>query len=87
MTQSNQFLRAAMVSVTAGIMISAISGCSTWNKLNDTEKGAAIGVGSGALIGGAAGGGGGAALGGVAGGVAGGFIGNEVEDRDNRRRR
>ena len=63
------------------------TGCSTWRKLDNTEKGAAIGVGSGAVVGGAVGGSPlGAVIGGAGGGVAGGLIGNEM-DKDNRRRR
>lgn len=63
------------------------TGCSTWRKLDDTEKGAVIGVGSGAVVGGAVSGSPlGAAIGGAGGGVAGGLIGNEI-DKDERRRR
>lgn len=69
------------------LVISFSSGCSTWRKLDRTEQGAVIGVGSGALIGGAAtGNAGGALLGGAAGGVAGGVIGHETDD-DRRHRR
>jgi hypothetical protein len=65
----------------------SLSGCSTWDKLNDTEKGAVIGTGSGAVLGGAVGGTEGAVIGGVGGGVAGGLIGHERdEDRRYRRR-
>jgi len=61
------------------------AGCSTWDKLNRTERGAVIGGGSGALLGGAVGGGTGAAVGGVGGAVVGGVIGHETDD--NRRHR
>ncbi len=67
-----------------GLLV-AVSGCSTWNKLDRTEKGAVIGVGSGAAVGAAAGGTPGALIGGAAGGVGGGLIGNEL-DKDERRR-
>lgn len=61
--------------------------CSTWGKLNKTERGAVIGAGSGALIGGAVGNGTGALIGGAAGGVTGGVIGNEMDKDDRRDRR
>lgn len=72
----------------AAVMVS-LPACSTWDKLNNTEKGAVIGAGSGAAIGGAAGGGTGALIGGAGGGLAGGFIGHEMDedDREDRRRR
>ena len=63
------------------------SGCSTWRKLDDTERGAVIGGGSGAVLGGAVGGTGGAVLGGAGGAVAGGLIGNEMEKDERRNRR
>lgn len=63
------------------ILAVAISGCSTWEKLDRTEKGAVIGAGTGAAIGGAAGDGTGALVGGAAGAVGGGLIGREL-DRD-----
>ena len=62
----------------------SLTGCSTWDKLNRTEKGAVIGTGSGAVIGGAVGGTPGAIIGGVGGGVAGGVIGHETNDDDRR---
>lgn len=62
------------------------TGCSTWRKLNDTERGAVIGGGSGALIGNAVTGGvGGTVIGGAAGAAGGALIGNELEERDRRR--
>lgn len=62
------------------LIVGCLSGCSTWNKLDKTEKGAIIGGGSGALIGGAAtGGSGGALIGGAAGAVGGGVIGHQME--------
>ena len=64
-----------------------LSGCSTWNKLDKTEKGAVIGTAGGATVGGATGGAGGALLGGAVGGVTGGVIGHHVEKDDERERR
>jgi hypothetical protein len=64
----------------------SLVGCSTWHKLNGTEKGAVIGTGSGAALGGAVGGTGGALLGGVGGGVVGGVIGHEQDDDDKRKK-
>ncbi len=64
----------------------SLSGCSTWNKLNDTEKGAVIGGGTGVAVGNAvAPGVGGTVLGGAVGALGGGVIGHEVE-KDKRRR-
>lgn len=68
------------------VLSMAISSCSTWNKLNETERGAVIGTGSGAVVGGAVGGTPGAVIGGVGGGVAGGLIGHEMdEDHQNKK--
>lgn len=68
------------------VISTAVSGCSTWHKLNDTEKGAVIGTGSGAAVGAAVTGGSaaGALIGGAAGGLGGGVIGHEVE-KDKKR--
>lgn len=68
-----------MTLITIGIFMIVASGCSTWDKLDRTERGAIIGGGGGALVGGAAGGGGGALLGGAAGAVGGGVIGHELD--------
>ncbi|MCB0317557.1 MAG: hypothetical protein KDD56_02285 [Bdellovibrionales bacterium] len=58
--------------------------CSTWDKLDNKERGAVIGGTSGALIGNAAGGGaGGTILGGAAGAVGGGLIGREMDKDDD----
>lgn len=56
-----------------------LSACSTWDKLDRTEQGAAIGTGGGAVVGGMIGGTKGAVLGGVAGGIAGGVIGHNTD--------
>lgn len=64
--------------------------CSTWRKLDDKERGAVIGGGSGAIIGNAVSPGvGGTVIGGGLGAVTGGVIGNEIKkdkkrDRDRR---
>lgn len=65
----------------------ALSSCSTWRKLNDTERGAVIGTGTGAAVGSAVSGGnvGGAVVGGAIGGVGGGLVGHEMDERDRRR--
>ena len=76
--------RIVLTSFLLSTTLLTLGGCSTMDKLNRTEKGAIIGTGSGALIGGAVGGGTGAILGGVGGGVVGGVIGHETDD--NRRR-
>ena len=68
------------------ILLVSLSGCSTWDKFNKTEKGAVIGGGSGAVLGGAVGGTTGAVVGGAGGALAGGVIGHQVE-RDDRRDR
>jgi hypothetical protein len=60
--------------------IGSAIGCSTWDKLDKTERGAVIGTGSGAVLGGASNGPTGAVLGGAAGGVAGGLIGHEIDE-------
>ena len=61
------------------------TGCSTWDKMNNTEKGAVIGAGSGAaVVGGATGSALGAAVGGAAAGVAGGLIGNEMDKDEDK---
>ncbi|MEZ4753987.1 MAG: YMGG-like glycine zipper-containing protein [Bdellovibrionota bacterium] len=62
------------------IVTTSFIACSTWNKLDNTEKGAVIGGGSGAVIGSAAGGTAGTIIGGAAGAVGGGLIGREVDD-------
>lgn len=66
--------------IAIGLLAGCLSGCATWDKLDNTEKGALIGAGSGALIGGAATrGAGGALIGGAVGGVGGGVIGHQME--------
>lgn len=62
------------------------SGCSTWRKLDDQERGAVIGGGAGAVVGNmVAPGLGGTVVGGGLGALTGGVIGNQVDRRDRRR--
>lgn len=70
------------MSITVSTLCCALlGGCSTWNKLDDTEKGGVIGAGSGAVIGNIISPGvGGTVLGGAVGAVSGGVIGHEVEE-------
>jgi uncharacterized protein YcfJ len=65
-----------------------LGACSTWDKLNDTERGAVIGGGTGAVVGSAVSdSAAGPLVGGAVGALGGGLIGNEVEDRDGHRHR
>lgn len=64
-------------------LIALTSGCSTWDKLNKKEKGAIIGGGTGAAVGGLAGDTPGALIGGAAGAVGGGYIGHEMDKDDD----
>ena len=74
------------IAAIAPIVIMVLSGCSTWRKLNDTEKGAVIGGGTGAAVGNLVSPGiGGTVVGGAAGALGGGLIGNEM-DEDKKRR-
>ncbi len=69
------------------ILTATACGCSTWNKLDNQEKGAVIGGGTGALVGNAISPGvGGTAVGGGLDAVAGGVIGHQ-EDMSERLRR
>lgn len=68
------------------LLISSI-GCSTWNKLDQKEKGAVIGGGTGAVVGNAISpGAGGTIVGGALGALGGGVVGNEMDRNDRRRR-
>lgn len=64
-----------------------ISGCSTWNRLTNAEKGAVIGGGSGVAIGSEVGGTPGALIGGAGGAAVGAIIGDDMDKDDRRRRR
>lgn len=72
----------------AGLFLScAVCACSTWNKLDNKEKGAVIGGGTGAVVGNSVSPGlGGTVIGGAVGALGGGAVGHEM-DRDDRRRR
>ena len=65
-------------SVLFSLLLVLMSGCSTWRKLNNTEKGGAVGGGSGILIGAAVGGPIGAVVGGAAGAFGGSVVGSEA---------
>lgn len=64
----------------------ALPGCYTWGKLNETEKGAVIGAGTGVVVGNTVSPGvGGTVVGGALGAVTGGVIGNEIaKDKEAR---
>lgn len=67
---------AVSVAVVTGL---GLTGCSTWDKLDSSEKGAVIGAGAGAAGGAAVSGG--SALGTAAGAAVGGVVGHEVGER------
>ena len=68
-------------------MLLSIASCSTWRRLDNSERGAVIGGGSGAVVGNAISPGvGGTIIGGAAGAVGGAVIGNEMDKNDRRRR-
>ena len=78
----------SVVVLSGALLIWSFGGCSTWNKLDEREKGAVIGGGSGAVVGNAVSpGAGGTVVGGALGAVAGGVIGNEVRKDEERERR
>ena len=78
---------AILKTVVAAALILGTSGCSTWHKLNDTERGAVIGGGTGVAIGNAVSPGiGGTVVGGAAGALGGGVIGHEMDENDRRHR-
>ena len=72
-------MRSAMLRnmISLSLILMALSGCSTWRKLNNTEKGGTIGGGAGILVGAAVGGPVGAVVGGAAGAFGGIVIGSE----------
>lgn len=88
-SQIRRWLMLIITIALIGSLVVMTQGCSTWNKLDDTEKGAVIGGGSGAVIGNAVSPGvGGTVVGGALGAVTGGVVGNEIEkDNDRSRRR
>lgn len=71
--------RNAIALLAVSLAASSLSGCSTWDKLDRTERGAVIGTGGGAAVGAAVGGTKGAVVGGVLGGVGGGVIGHTTK--------
>jgi osmotically inducible lipoprotein OsmB len=70
------YLKAILAASTLAI---AVTGCSTWDRLGEREKGTAIGAGAGAAGGAILSGG--SVAGTAAGGVIGGAVGNEVGRR------
>ncbi len=79
-------MKKTKVSLLAFIVAIALlfSGCSTWRKLDGTEKGAVIGGGTGAVVGNIVSPGvGGTVVGGALGAVGGGLIGKEEDERKN----
>ncbi len=78
-----QYILKLAATVTFAFFLCAIlMGCSTWKKLDRTERGALIGGGTGAIVGGAGGSSGGALVGGATGAVAGGLIGHATKHDD-----
>lgn len=72
--------RKGLILVVAVLATCGLSACSTWNKLDRTERGAVLGTGGGAALGAVVAGPKGALLGGVGGGIAGGVIGHNTDD-------
>lgn len=70
--------------VTTGLLLIGLSSCSTWQKLDDRERGTVIGGASGAALGSAVddGGAAGTVIGGALGAGAGNLIGDEVDEDD-----
>jgi len=67
--------------VSSAAIVMMLSGCSTWHKLDRTEKGAVIGGGAGVAVGNiVAPGVGGTLIGGALGAAGGGLIGHETDD-------
>ena len=68
----------------ASFLLALLSGCSYWEGLNRTEKGAIIGGGTGALVGSQIGdnSAAGAIVGGAAGAAGGGLIDNQMDKKD-----
>jgi uncharacterized membrane protein len=74
--------RTAIVTLAAALALVTMTGCFGSPRATDTVAGAAIGAGTGALIGGAEGSPGtGALIGGLGGGVVGYIVGTETENQ------
>ena len=69
-------MKTILASTLAAVVLIGASGCTTWDKLSQREKGAAIGVGVGAVTGAVLTDGN--VLGTVGGAAVGGVIGNQV---------
>lgn len=63
--------------------LSVVTGCSTWDRMDRSEKGTVLGAGAGALGGAALSGGG--VLGTAAGAAVGGVVGHEVGRRQDKK--
>lgn len=84
----NLYMSSTTARVAAFLILLTASGCSTWDKLNNKEKGAVIGGGTGVVVGNAVAPGlGGTVVGGAAGALTGGVVGNEMDKNDRRHRR
>ncbi|MEW6296829.1 MAG: YMGG-like glycine zipper-containing protein [Thermodesulfobacteriota bacterium] len=77
------FFRSGVTGVLAAALLLTSVSCS--RPLTTREKGALIGGGAGAGIGGLTGGGTGAAIGGAAGALGGAVVGDQIEKRDRER--
>ncbi|HZP87232.1 MAG TPA: hypothetical protein VFB54_10465 [Burkholderiales bacterium] len=77
-------MNAIRVILVSAVLSMGITGCATWNKLSESEKGTAIGAGAGAAGGYAISGG--SALGTAAGAAIGGVVGHEVGRRQEDKR-
>ena len=76
-------LQTTTTALLAGTLLLTAVGCS--EPLTTREKGALIGGGAGAGIGGIAGGGTGAAIGGAAGALGGAVVGDQIQRREDER--
>ena len=73
-------LRTAIIALASALALTAMTGCFSSPRANDTLAGAAIGAGGGALIGGSEGSPAtGALIGGLGGGAVGYIVGTEME--------
>lgn len=70
--------------IAISLMAACLGGCSTWDNMGKTEKGAIIGAGGGAVIGSMVGGKKGAVVGGVGGAVGGGVVGHKMDKDDEK---
>ena len=79
-------MKAYYFSILTLALSGSLAACSTWNKLNRTEKGAVIGGGTGVAVGNIVSPGlGGTLVGGAAGAGVGALVGHETEDQRRRK--